>query len=100
MSESLWRAVVLRMLQDIASKSQVESFNRREANAWLDSKDFYLVCEMAGLPPDKVRLAAEKIGRGDLLWRKSGGESPRYEYRRNLRMAKKVSVSRLPFHSI
>jgi len=87
MSERLWRAVVLMSLQDIASKSNSnnQALHRAQAKAWLGTKDFYLVCELAGIQYSTVLLAAKKLEEG-FNWRAPAGTSRYYTYRKERRL--------------
>jgi len=77
-ARSLYVAVIIRAILD-ASKpvltsedSSIKTF-RKEAHNWLfkdvgvTNEDFTVVCDMAGFPPDKVRiLAFNVINSGDI----------------------------------
>lgn len=57
----LWRAVVLQAIDDVFS---LNDRNQRAAIRWIfgNSKDFRMVCELAGVAPRWVRQKAfEKI---------------------------------------
>ena len=71
----LWQAVILQAVHDAVSsvrirdKSQMRKaiMIRDECRDWLlkGSKDFRLVCTLAGLDPDDVRDMAQSLSRKD-----------------------------------
>ena len=61
----LWRAVIRQQFADMANQNRKEDSEilRSQARHWLlhDWRDFSLVCEMAGVNPERVRLYAQQI---------------------------------------
>lgn len=73
----LWRAVIMQAVVDAANRSlnPEASYQRHEAVAWLTgrSRDFVMVCDLAGLDPGYVRRMAQKALRGGCRWRVDPG---------------------------
>ncbi len=73
--QALWRAVILQMLEDATnnSKKPQDKFDRDQARNWLEgkSRDFAMVCDLAGLDIRYVRGQVKKALLNQHLWKKS-----------------------------
>jgi hypothetical protein len=73
--QALWRAVILQMLEDATnnSKKPQDKFDRDQARNWLEgkSRDFAMVCDLAGLDVLYVRGQVKKALLNQHLWKKS-----------------------------
>ena len=74
--KALWLSVVWRALSDACGVQEKHSAHPMapsvgEARAWLlhDDKDFFLVCDLAGIDPRKLRQAARRAAQA--RWRRS-----------------------------
>ncbi|MFN5351136.1 MAG: hypothetical protein ACK5BE_00765 [Alphaproteobacteria bacterium] len=78
---ALWRAVITQALMDAgsSSKKQEMNYSRYHAKSWLqgDSKDFELVCDLAGLNPYYVSKNSKKAIAKKCTWRKTKKEKAR-----------------------
>lgn len=74
-----YRAILLQMIQDIASESKkVEVVGyKREARNWLKSPDFIVVCELADYDPDYVRRKIDEAANRNFQWRKPNSTTGR-----------------------
>lgn len=52
--QRLWAAVILRALEDASSRSWKMRYERDDAIAWFQTRDFRTVCDYAGLDPQWV----------------------------------------------
>ena len=43
-----------------------EAFRSADLSAWVRSRDFPLICELAGVDPDVMRMAASKVLGGEM----------------------------------
>ena len=63
----LWQAVIRQQFADMANQNHKEDSEilRSQARHWLlqDRRDFPVVCELAGLHPEKVRLYARQMSK-------------------------------------
>lgn len=69
--EALYRAVLLQVVTDIASKDQKTGHRKckEEAELWLQSSMFEQVCVAAGWTADYVRSRIEFARHNDFQWR-------------------------------
>jgi hypothetical protein len=85
----LWMAVVTQAMMDALSRSThpEQRYHKQTAIQWLtgNSKDFYLVCSLAGVDPDYVRRRAKKAMMAPVEWRAGAGKGSRYEERKAYR---------------
>src|ERR1700743_2937877 len=86
----LWQMVILQAMQDALSRSTnlQETFDRNNALQWLtgETRDFYTVCDYAGMNPNYIRENAKKaIGNGVRI-RREMGKAPDYEKRKKYRI--------------
>jgi len=76
----LWCAVINQMRTDALSNSRKAEFRhrRREALAWLtgNSRDFRMVCELAGYDPDYIRERAAQELAGHVLTHRARPRPP------------------------
>lgn len=67
MERHLWIAVLQQAFDDAlgrgapASPAEVQRHAQREALEWLDSEDFLLVCDLAGVDPAETRKRFPKV---------------------------------------
>ena len=63
--QSLWQAVIRQQFADMANQNHKEDSEilRSQARHWLlnDRRDFNMVCELAGLHPERVRASAQNV---------------------------------------
>lgn len=96
--EALWKAVIAQAMLDALTNNRKPEFiqYKHEAMHWLTggSKDFFEVCERAGLDPDYVRIRAKKAFANPSAWRTEAGQSARYEERKAMRERKKLEKAK------
>lgn len=85
----LWKAVILQAFADMASQSKNRELqiDKELAKIWVfsNSKDFYMVCDLANYHPDDIRKKAKEIIKNGLQWRAPAGKGARYEERKKYR---------------
>lgn len=71
---SLWRAVIVQMLEDASNNSQKDEdiYNRDVARHWLTSgsQDFYMVCDLAGFDVGYLKRNVKKALLNNCKWRR------------------------------
>lgn len=86
---SLWVAVITQAMMDALSRSRhpEQQHHKQAALNWLtgNSKDFFLVCSLAGMDPDYVRRKAKKSLVSPIAWRAAPGQGQRYLERKHYR---------------
>lgn len=75
--QALWRAVILQTLEDAANQSLKpnDQYNRFMAREWLtsESKDFYMVCDLAGFDVGYLRKSIKRALLNNCKWRRESG---------------------------
>lgn len=86
---ALWTAVITQALMDgmSQSKNPEQRYHKQAAIQWLTSgsKDFHMVCMLAGLDSDYVRRKAKKALFSKTAWRAAPGKGSRYQERKAYR---------------
>lgn len=71
--QALWAAVIAQAMMDAKSTNMADymRFEKRAALRWLeeDKRDFAMVCDLAGLHPDRVRVKARETLGEDIVSR-------------------------------
>jgi hypothetical protein len=101
---ALWTAVITQALMDGMSKSNnpEQRYHKQVAIQWLTggSKDFHMVCLMAGLDPGYVRSKSKKALFSVSPWRAPPGKGARYlerkAYRERHNKSEKQAVQEQP----
>lgn len=93
---ALWAAVITQAMMDALSRSRnpEQLYHKQAATQWLtgNSKDFFLVCLMAGMDPHYVRRKAKKALVSPISWRASPGQGKRYLERKSYRQRIKKEI--------
>ncbi|MBV8939033.1 MAG: hypothetical protein JO089_04260 [Alphaproteobacteria bacterium] len=75
--QALWRAVILQALMDAANRSHKAEIrhHRHQALQWLTlhQRDFFTVCDYAGLDPQYVCRTVREALRRNCQWRAPSG---------------------------
>lgn len=92
----LWRGVITQALMDAGSESSKREakFDRAQAVAWLSgaTKDFHMVCSLAGLDSDYVRRKAKEAIKRGCSWRQ--------EEIRRIKAKKRMKVKKTKLQSL
>jgi hypothetical protein len=92
---ALWIGVISQAMVDALSRAKNPEavFYKHEAIRWLtgNSKDFILVCLLAGRDPDDVRRKAKRSLVSPIAWRAAPGKGKRYQERKAYRKRAKFS---------
>jgi hypothetical protein len=93
---AIWVAVITQAMMDALTRSRNPEiiYFKNEAIHWLtgNSKDFVLVCLLAGMDPDYVRQKAKKALLAPIAWRAAPGSGKRYKERKAYREKQKSSA--------
>lgn len=86
--EALYIAIIHQAFLDLRSNSKKphDKTAREEAILWLLSshRDFYFVCNSAGLLPEFVRKQALDDLKNPTIWRHPTGQAPNHTYRKEI----------------
>lgn len=79
--QALWRAVILQMLEDATSQSTKpnDQYHKFMAREWLlsDSKDFHMVCDLAGFDVGYLRKNIKRALLNHCKWREDSAPKPK-----------------------
>lgn len=97
---ALWTAVITQAMMDaLTHANNAEAlYYKNEAIHWLtsNSRDFNMVCQMAGKEPDEVRRKAKKALASPKPWRAEAGQGKRYLERKTYRQKMKTLLKKGP----
>jgi len=89
---ALWVAVITQAMMDALSrcKNSEAAYHKHEATRWLmdNSKDFIMVCLLAGFDPGYIRRQAKRALIAPRPWRAEAGKGKRYLERKSYRKRK------------